>query len=1253
MIQDEDGFLWFGTFNGLVRFDGIGFKIFDRSNLPALPSPAIVNIHYDQSKRLWVSTMRGLIIRDGKTWTHYGESKGWKGNYIRNFAESPNGAMYVTTFDGHILEFSGNQFQAMPTPPGKTDDGFLAHASKDDQIWVLDSEFFGTWSNGQWTEAKPASFFSDLSNNYALGSSKDGHAWLIDSESLWLFNGAEPEEKITLPPGCENTWSVFEDSAGKVWISSFASGLFFYDRIEKEWGHYTSKNLLTHNSIRFVFQDKEQHLWVGSSGGGLMQFQEPRFTSFGIEQQLTEPLIKSISSDLNGNIYTATFGGGIQSLFNNEFQTIPTYQEEGNYPESILVDTQQRIWAGTYEHGLFLKAMNAKTFALQENVDAKSIRSIFQDSSGAVWFGAQDKTYRISGDSWTTLTLPSDVDALITSFAQKPGSSDTYFGTSTSGLFRSDGVQIYRESIGDRFDSEGISSLLFLNDKELLIGTFDLGLLAWSGGRVIQLNHERDFPGSGISSVTRNGSELWIGTNRGIVRMTEKHLNDMIHNDQVPFLGQVFTQSDGLSSIECPIGFQPTATTDRDGVIWFASGKGLNSIDPDRLKLNDVVPMIVFDHITYTDQEGQIQDLQQSPQNSPYKLPPDHSNFTIQFTSPSFASPEKIEFEIILKTPKQNIINRQSSREIYFHRLEPGDYQLSIKPRNSDGFWAKTSAHIHLTVSPFYWQTSGFQVSAGATAILLTGTIGFWLSRRQMSREVKFVKSERRLKNLLEETQRSALIGGWEYDTETEQLYWTQEAFSIHEVQSSDIDLDLDRFYQFYKSNDQIRLRAAIVETQRTGKDFDLEIQTHPHGIWLRVTGKAVDSPSRRIYGSFQNIQQQKDREQFERDQEIQARQSQKLEAIGTLAGGIAHDFNNILTGIRGYTDLLALDLQEDSKSKEHVRELQDAATRATDLVKQILTYSRPGSEKLNPLNLIKVSKHALRLLRASIPSSVEIKTTLPKKIPLIAGSDSQIHQLLVNLFTNAAQSIGDLGTISYTLSSEFISQPETHPLGDLTQGTYAVFEIRDTGKGIETESLDRIFDPFFTTKQNAGGTGLGLSVVLGIVKNHQGAIRLRSDQFKGTVFHVYLPCIENQTELPPHLPSSPKAGKGQRIMLIDDDKDVIQVTSKMIERLGYSSECYLSSTSAVDAFHKATEPYTLLITDLTMPIMRGDVVIERIREIDSITPIILISGNLEGKNPDHLDPAGRLHWLQKPFEYKELAGAIAQAIKLGGKERD
>ena len=1252
MIQDSDGFLWFGTYNGLVRFDGIGFKIFDRSNLPELPSPSIVNLYLDQEQRLWVSTEEGLIIREGKTWTRFNEEKGWKGNYIRDFAESPissNGSMYVATFDGHILEFLGDHFQELPPPPGQKSEGLFAYVDQNNLLWVLDTEFFGSWSDGEWTEAKPSSFFSNIDDDYAMAPSRDGKAWVLDNDFLWLFSGNEASEKISLPEKCQSTWSLYEDSAGNIWIASNNTGLFFYDRTEGEWGHYTTDNLLTHNSLRFVFQDSENHRWVGSSGGGLMQFQEPRFSSYGVEQNLTEPLIKSVSADPNGTIYAATFGGGIQALANNRFQSIETDINGRITVQSVLVDSHQRIWAGTLGGGLLHRKTNSTPLALVEEVSPSNIRSSFQDSLGAVWIGAQNQVYRVIDDSWNTMTLPSAVKASITSFAQKPGSLETYIGSSTSGLFRSDGTNLYRESFDERFDKEGISSLLFLNENELLIGTFDLGLLVWSGDRVIHLNRDRDFPGSGISSVTKNGDELWIGTNHGIVRMTEDHLKKMIKDDQIPFLGQVFTQSDGLSSIECPIGFQPTATIDHNGMIWFASGKGLNSIDPDRLALNTVEPSIVFDRVVYTDETGESQDMLRNTQNETFLLPPNHSNLIIQFTSPSFASPEKIEFEVSLQGPRQHIVTRQSSREIHFHRLQRGDYRLSIKPRNSDGVWASTPHEIQFAVAPFYWQTNGFRAGVGAATIFLTGTLGFWISRRQMGRELKFVKSERRLKNLLEETQRSALIGGWEYDTDTEQLYWTQEAFSIHGVQSKTIELDLDRFYQFYRSNDQIRLQAAITSALKTGEEFDLEVQTHDKNIWLRLTGKIVDFPSRRIYGCFQNIQQQKDRERFERDQEIQARQSQKLEAIGTLAGGIAHDFNNILTGIRGYTDLLALDLKDDSNSIEHVKELQDAAKRATDLVKQILTYSRPGSEKLIPLDLLNVCDHALKLIRASIPSSIEINTSLPNDIPPIAGSGSQIHQLLVNLFTNAAQSIGNLGTISCSLSTADVTNPESHPLGELSEGSYAVFEIADSGKGIEAEALDRIFDPFYTTKKDTGGTGLGLSVVLGIVKSHHGAIRLHSGENKGTTFRIFFPCSIDPVELTSQAHSPLKSGEGQRIMLIDDDQDVLDITSKMVNRLGYSFDCFLSSTDAVKVFQAATVPYALVITDLTMPIMRGDAVIEQIRKSNTVTPVILISGNLEEKSPERLDPVGKTMCLQKPFQYKDLAEAISKAIELCG----
>ena len=234
---------------------------------------------------------------------------------------------------------------------------------------------------------------------------------------------------------------------------------------------------------------------------------------------------------------------------------------------------------------------------------------------------------------------------------------------------------------------------------------------------------------------------------------------------------------------------------------------------------------------------------------------------------------------------------------------------------------------------------------------------------------------------------------------------------------------------------------------------------------------------------------------------------------------------------------------------------------------------------------------------------------------------------------------------IKYTLESETITDYRAHPLGDLEPGLFVVFEVQDSGKGMSQEIVDRIFDPFFTTRSDSGGTGLGLSVVLGIVKSHRGAIRIRTSEGKGTSFRVYFPSISSPTEIVPETQGPVSLGSGQRVLLIDDDPDVMKVSTRMMRQLGYTPECFLSPVAAVAAFDKTPSAFSLIITDLTMPVMRGDAVIARIRRKNLQVPIILMSGNLEDKNPNTLDPGGRLQWLQKPFLYEELARSVSMAL--------
>ena len=1241
MVQDEQGFLWFGTANGLVRFDGIHFEVFDRTKLPALPSPAIVNLHLDQAGRFWVSTRQGLIVRDGGRWLRCDSGLGWEGTEVRHFSNGPDGIVSLATNDGHLLQFIGNRFKPVPPPLGTQQESHFIHTDSKGRLWALDSEFFGYWQDGSWNGSHPLNQRRHRGGNFAMTKSQKDQLWIDDGKTLWLVDEASVVNRFDLHSKVDQTWSMYEDRFGDVWIASGTSGLVHFDRGPDRWEHYSSKNLLSHNSLRFVFEDREGHIWIGSLGGGLMRFREPPFTTVGTPEGLNEPLVKSVWVDPDRRVMAATFGGGYNLGAEGKFLRISNPDKGANYAQSVLADRQNRVWIGSYDRGLYRLAPESNQLIREPAVPKVEIRASFEARNGSLWFGAPDRAYRLHEGNWTELSLPPGVDTGITCFAQAPDREDIYAGTTTAGLFRFDGQQFSRVRLDDRFDREGIASLLFLSEDRYLIGTFDLGLVISDQGKMIHLDHRREFPSSGISSFTRHQDALWIGTNRGIIRMEHDHLIQMIHDPTLTFIGQVFTQSDGLSSIECPVGFQPTVSTDRHGRIWFASGKGINSIKPSQLQLNLVQPPIVFEELSYLDASNSIQKRLSKTHPSGFSLPPDHSNITVKFTSPTFISPEKLMFETTLIGPTGTIRKRQSAREILFHRLPPGNYTLSVRARNSDGFWGNSVEAIQLSVAPFYWQRMGFKVGAAFGVIGFTGLVGFWVSRRQMMRHLE---SERRLKHLLEQTQTSAAIGGWEYDARTDKLFWTSGSYAIHHLDPTDFIPDLQAFVGLYHAPYQRQIRLAIDHAIEEGGEFALEVQTLATNEWLQITGKAVEGSTTTIYGCFQSIHQRKLRNEEEKVVESHRRQSQKLEAIGTLAGGIAHDFNNILTGIRGYTDLLDLDLPKSQRVSEHIKNLKDAAGRATELVKQILTYSRPSSEQLAPLDLAEVTRQALKLVRASIPSSIEIDPQFESEIPLIHGSESQIHQLLLNLFTNAAQAIGDLGAIRCQLYTKVITSAASHSLGDLHPGHYAILAVTDTGEGMSQDLLDRIFDPFFTTKQDRSGTGLGLSVVLGIVKNHNGAIRLMSEPHQGTTFRVYFPIAEETV-----LPSPPQinhfpAETDKRILLIDDDEAVRDVTSGMLRSLGHRFEAFSSGQAAVESFEQAPDRFDLIITDLSMPTMRGHEVIDYIRAAGASHPVILISGNLRDLDPDECEANG-VTLLTKPYQIKELAEAITLAI--------
>jgi len=406
-------------------------------------------------------------------------------------------------------------------------------------------------------------------------------------------------------------------------------------------------------------------------------------------------------------------------------------------------------------------------------------------------------------------------------------------------------------------------------------------------------------------------------------------------------------------------------------------------------------------------------------------------------------------------------------------------------------------------------------------------------------------------------------------------------------------------------------------------------------------------SPIKNNYGQITNFVAVKRDVSKEVSLEKQLRQAMKMEAVGTLTGGIAHDFNNILTAILGYTEIAKLQLPADDKIRKDLDQVLIASKRATDLVKQLLTFSRQGEEDFHIIKLQPIIKEVLKLLRASLPSTIQLKENIVKETRPVLADPTQIHQVLMNLCTNAKHSIGaEIGTLIVSLSE--VQVTDSSCIVDCPQIAYANYldlAISDTGCGMDELTRSKIFDPFFTTKEKGKGTGLGLAVVHGIVKQHKGEITVSSRPGQGTTFHIYLPVSKEKEDSENVLIQEIPHGS-ERIMLVDDEAMIVQVIQRMLKDLGYVVTIFTSSTEALKAYTKTPDNFDLLITDMTMPEMTGTVLAGKLLALRPDLPVILCTGYNETIDAEKATSFGINEFIMKPVENHTLAKVIRQALK-------
>ncbi len=429
----------------------------------------------------------------------------------------------------------------------------------------------------------------------------------------------------------------------------------------------------------------------------------------------------------------------------------------------------------------------------------------------------------------------------------------------------------------------------------------------------------------------------------------------------------------------------------------------------------------------------------------------------------------------------------------------------------------------------------------------------------------------------------------------------------------------------------------------KTGEPVMIEDYAAGLGKWFLVI--AYRPKPGFVAVTFDNITARKQAEEEKAKLEAQLRHAHKMEAIGTLTGGIAHEFNNILGIIIGHAELAMEDIPEWNPARLSLGEIKTAGLRATDVVRQLLGFSRKTEQRKKPVKIHTIIKESMNLLRASIPTTIDIRSNIPKDLGIIMADPTQIHQILINICTNATHAMEENGGIlEVSLTEVELDEDTSAHYHEIKSGPYIQLTVSDTGHGIDPEIKDRIFDPYFTTKEIDKGTGLGLAVVHGIVKNHDGAISVYSEPALGTTVKVLFPRIDErptrETVLSNELPTG-----NEKVLFIDDEKSLVKMGQRILKGIGYQVDTRTDPLEALDLFRLNPDQFDLIITDMTMPQMTGDRLAKKILDIRQDMPIIICTGFSEKINEEKANKIGIRKYIEKPLDTRKLALAVREVL--------